>query len=147
MSTRLDVLNAIADLIRSALPEDADVVGVEDDGAEPAQLAPGGRVVVDAGDPGDPQILLNPITYLWTHRVPLMLLADAAPGISAERAVDTLLMAIGAAIVADRSLGGLADWIDAVAPETSDLIFTNATSPRRADAVLLVTYATTNPLG
>lgn len=146
MSTRLDVLRAIATLIRTAVP-DATVIGVDDDAVESSTVPAGGKVVIDAGDPGEPQVILGPVTYLWTHRVPLLVVADGIEGVSPEQAVDDLLTPIGAAIVADRTLGGRADWFDAVAPETSDLVFESGPSPRRADAVLLVTYATTNPLG
>ena len=147
MSTRLDVLRAIALLVRTAVSESTTVIGVDDDGAEPATIADGGRVVIDAGDPGDPEILLSPLTYFCSHRVPLLVIDGAEADVSAEQAVDDILTAIGEAIVADRTLGGLVDWLDAVAPQTSDLVFDQALSPRRADAVLLVTYATTNPLG
>jgi hypothetical protein len=56
-------------------------------------------------------------------------------------------VALGEAVMADRTLGGLCMWLDAIAPETDDIYTDGARPPRGADLIIVAMYATANPLG
>ena len=60
--------------------------------------------------------------------------------------VGSLLGAIGAAVVADRTLGGLCDFIEAEAPSTDDVETAGARAGRWADPSIVAVYGTTDPL-
>lgn len=139
MSRRLDVLAALTALIATALPH-ADVLGLDDDASAPTRIAPGGRVVVRSGDPGEPEVDLCPLSYNYSHRVPVEVLAPN------EATLDVLLMAIGVAVEGDRTLGGLCDWIEPLAVETDEIAADNAPAQRGADLTIIAQYATPNPL-
>ena len=57
-----------------------------------------------------------------------------------------MLGAIGAAVVANRTLGGLCDFIEAEAPSTDDVEIAGARSGRFADLAIVAVYGTTDPL-
>ncbi len=139
MSRRLDVLRATIALVKLALPM-AEVVGLENDEDVPTRVRAGGRVVVRAGDPGDPDVDLSPLTYNYIHRIPLEIV------MSDEDTLDAAMTTIGAAIDADRTLGGLTDWLEAEAPSTQNVRADNAAAQRGALVSLLASYATLSPL-
>ena len=59
---------------------------------------------------------------------------------------DDMLAAIGAAVASSRTLGGLCDFIEAEAPATEDVETAGARAVRWADAVIVATYGTSDPL-
>lgn len=139
MSHRLEVLRALIMVVATALPT-AEVVGLDSDEDVPTRVRAGGRVVVRAGDPGDPEIDLSPLTYNWTHRIPLeVIMAD-------EDALDAALVSIDTAIGVDRQLGGLCEWLEAEAPSTQNVRAEGAAGARGALLSLVATYATSSPL-
>ena len=141
-SHREIVLGGIRALIAAALP----AAKVERNAAKPERIPTGGLVIIRDGDPGDPEVYLSPLTYIYTHRVPVEVAVLAATPLSREQVLDQSLQAISEAIEANRTLGGLCDFIDPEAPSTDDLEATGTVAARWADLVILVTYATTNPL-
>ena len=54
---------------------------------------------------------------------------------------------IGAVILADRTLGGLCDWVEPEAPEPVDLPVEGGASLKAAIVPVLLHYATADPLG
>lgn len=141
-SKREQVLDAVKALVAAALP-DADV---KRNLAKPERIAPGGLVIVRDGDPGEPEVMLSPLTYVYTHRVPIEIAAYETSSQPREQVLDAMLGAIGAAVVADRTLGGLCDFIEAEAPSTDDVETTGARVGRWADAAIVAVYGTTDPL-
>jgi hypothetical protein len=141
-SRREDVLEAVRALIAAALPG----AKVERNAAKPERIPAGGLVIIRDGDPGDPEVTLSPLTYIYTHRIPIEIAVLPAALLTREQALDATLVAIGEAVEADRTLGGLCDFLEPEAPSTDDLEATGTVAGRWADAVLVATYATANPL-
>lgn len=141
-SRREQVLDAIAALVASALPS-AEVKRNLD---KPERIPPGGLIIIRDGDPGEPEVLLSPLTYIYEHRVPIEAAAFASASLTREQVLDQMLVAIGAAVAADRTLGGLCDFLETEAPASDDLETAGAHSGRWAEAAILATYATPNPL-
>jgi hypothetical protein len=146
MSKRLDVLNAVKALIQDALPN-ARVIGLNGDEASPSNVPATGMVIVRTGDPGEPQIDLSPLNYNYEHRIPLELSTLASADISSELALDKMLVTIGGSVSADRTLGGLCDWLDTSSAATEDIYADGDTMPPRgADIMIIASYSTPNPL-
>ena len=141
-SKREQVLEAIKALVASALPS-AEVKRNLD---KPERIPPGGLVIVRDGDPGEPEVLLSPLTYIYEHRVPIEVAASASATLTREQALDQMLAAIGEAVAADRTLGGLCEFLETEAPTSDDLETAGAISGRWADAAIIASYATANPL-
>jgi hypothetical protein len=136
------VLDGIKALIASALPN----AEVKRNLAKPDRIAPGGLAIIRDGDPGEPEVILSPLTYIYTHRIPVELAAYETSSESREQVLDGMLGAIGLAVMNDRTLGGLCDFMEAEAPATDDIETAGARPGRWADAAIIAVYGTTDPL-
>ncbi|GIK80956.1 MAG: hypothetical protein BroJett024_20610 [Alphaproteobacteria bacterium] len=141
-SKREQVLDAIKSLLSSALPN----AEVRRNLAKPERIPPGGLVVIRDGDPGEPEVMLSPLVYVYSHRIPIELAAYETSSQSPEQVLDEMLGAIGVAVSGDRTLGGLCDFIEAQAPSTDDVETAGARSGRWADAAIVAVYGTPDPL-
>ena len=141
-SKREQVLNAMKALLSSALPN----ADVRRNLAKPERIPPGGLVVIRDGDPGEPEVMLSPLVYVYSHRIPIELAAYETSSQSPEQVLDEMLGAIGVAVSGDRTLGGLCDFIEAQAPSTDDVETAGARSGRWADAAIVAVYGTPDPL-
>lgn len=112
----------------------------------PEKVPAGGLVVLRDGDPGDPEVLLSPLTYLWSHRAIIEAVVGGPTPSARDAALDDLLAAIGAALAADRTLGGLCDLIEAGAPEVAAVAVEGAAPFKGAAVPVSLVYATSDPL-
>lgn len=78
-------------------------------------LAPGGAANIRPGSATKVGELMSPYRKIYSHAIPLELATKAD---NEDEALDTMLEAIRAAVVADRTLGGLVDFAD---PDFPDL--------------------------
>lgn len=141
-SKREQVLDALKALLATALPS----ADVKRNLAKPERIPPGGLVIVRDGDPGEPEVMLSPLIYVYTHRVPVEIAVHEQGSQPREKVLDTVLGAIGTAVASNRTLGGLCDFVEAEAPATDDIETTGAIAGRWADLAILVVYGTTDPL-
>ena len=112
----------------------------------PETVPAGGLIILRDGDPGDPEVVLSPVTYLWEHQTEIEIILQRGQD-DDSAALDTLLMAVGNALAADRSLGGLAEWLDWGAPTTSGLAIDGAAALRGATVPVTIHYGSSDPLG
>lgn len=142
-SKREQVLDAVLAMVRAALPN-AEVERNVDKAERPA---PGGNVIISDGDPGEPEIDYSPLSYNWQHRIGLSFLAyNGVSDDGRAAALDEMFEAVGDAMAADRTLGGLVRWLDAEAPAPEDLEVLGAESGRWADLAMTAEYSTKTPL-
>jgi hypothetical protein len=141
-SKREQVIETIVALVAAALP----AAKVERNAAKPERIPPGGLAIVRDGDPGEPEVLLSPLTYLYTHRIPVEIAARESGTQSREQVLDIMLAAIGAAVAANRTLDGLCDFLEVEAPATADIDAVGAQTARWADAAIVASYGTPDPL-
>ncbi|WP_010184776.1 hypothetical protein [Sphingomonas sp. PAMC 26605] len=141
MSKRRDVIMAVKALATAALPN-AKIRGFDGDTARPTNVTGGGVVIGHPGDPGEPAVDLSPLTYNYDHPITL----EFAPGGSDQAGgLDAMMGVFGAAIEADRTLGGLCSWIEAQAPDEDDTP-SGTGSQRWAMLDVIASYSTPNPL-
>jgi hypothetical protein len=136
------VLRALRDLAAMALPQ-ADVRGFEGDTTKPKRLGEHGTVIGHPGEPGEPEVDLGPLTYHYEHEFRLEV---AGPDGKAGEALDAMLSALGEAIRADRTLGGLCTWLEAAAPDRNDRTVGGAVTSNWAVVSVTAHYSTTDPL-
>ena len=111
----------------------------------PERVPAAGLMILRDGNPGEPGVTLSPLTWHYQHRAELEVVVQANDGRDAD--FDHLIAQIGAALSADRTLGGLCDWVEAEAPEPVDLPIEGATSLRAAIIPVVLHYSVGDPLG
>ena len=110
----------------------------------PERIPTAGLIILRDGQPGEPEVTLSPLRYHYQHRAELEVVVQASNGRTS--AFDTLIVAIGAALEADRSLGGLCDWVEPEAPASVDLPIEGAAALKAAMITIVLHYTTTGPL-
>ena len=114
--------------------------------ALPVSVPPGGLVIMRDGDPGEPDVTLNPRTEYYTHRAEVEAFVTQAVGGGGEEELDALLSWLGARLNIDRSLGGLAENLSWSAPETSVLAIDGAAPILTARITVTIEYLVSDPL-
>jgi hypothetical protein len=109
----------------------------------PERVPADGLLILRDGEPGDPEVTLSPLRYHYQHRAEIEAVVQ---GTDRDAAFDTLGASIGAVIAADRTLGGLCDWIEAEAPRPVDLPFEGTASLKAAVIPVVLHYFTVDPL-
>ena len=134
---RETILSALHELL-SALPATilrGDVL--------PERVPAAGLLILRDGEPGEPEVTLSPLRYHYQHRAEIEAVVQGA---ARDTIFDTLCASISAAIAADRTLGGLCDWIEAEAPRPVDLPIEGAASLKAAVIPVILHYSTADPL-
>jgi len=85
----------------------------------PERIPATGLIILRDGQPGEPEVALSPLRYHYQHRAELEVVVQAPNGRST--AFDSLIATIGTTLEADRTLGGLCDWVEPEAPASVDL--------------------------
>ena len=110
----------------------------------PERVPAAGLLILRDGEPGDPEVTLSPLRYHYQHRAEIEAVVQ---GSTRDAAFDALCASIGAAIAADRTLGGLCDWVEAEAPRPVDLPIEGAASLKAAVIPVILHYSAADPLG
>lgn len=109
----------------------------------PERVPAAGLLILRDGEPGEPEVTLSPLRYHYQHRAEI---ETVVQGAGRDATFDTLCASVGAALAADRTLGGLCDWIEAEAPRPVDLPVDGATSLKAAVIPVILHYSTADPL-
>ena len=129
----------------------------------PERIPAAGLIILRDGQPGEPEVTLSPLRYHYQHRAELEAEVTLSPlryhyqhraelevvvqaGTSRASAFDDLIVAIGTALEAERTLGGLCDWVEPEAPATVDLPVEGAAALKAALITVVLHYTTTGPL-
>lgn len=145
MSARQQILDAIKALVEASLPGVA-VIGLDEEAAFPQRIPDGGLLIIREGRPELQATDLSPLIYHYRFAVPIEAASHATATLSAAAALDAMLGIVGAAVEADRTLGGLCDWIEPGAPSVDDIAVVGAKPAKGADFELIVEFGTENPL-
>lgn len=140
-STREQVLSALFDRLQL-------IAGgsVKRNEALPASVSAGGLVILRDGDPGEPDVTLNPRTEFYSHRAEIEAFVTQPTGGDGEAALDALLGEIGTTLAGGRSLGGLAENLFWSAPETSVLGIEGGAPILTARLTVTIEYLVSDPL-
>ncbi|SDX90358.1 hypothetical protein SAMN05444336_112118 [Albimonas donghaensis] len=112
----------------------------------PGRIPAGGLLILRDGDPGEPEPTLSPLAYHYQHRAELEFLVSGEEGGPRDDAFDALKLAVAVAVSADRTLGGLCDWIEAQAPAPQDVSPEGGQPIKAAIVPIILHYSTPDPL-
>ena len=113
----------------------------------PERIPTGGLLILRDGDPGTPEVTLSPLQYHYEHRVEVEVIVQGKTPAARDAVFDALLAELAAVITADRTLGGLCNWVEAEAPQPVDLPVEGAEALKAAIVPVILTYTTADPLG
>lgn len=111
--------------------------------ALPKEVPPGGLIILDDGDAGEPEVTLSPLIYNFEHVAEANIFVKSGDN---DAAFDALKAALGLVIASDRTLGGLCDWIEAGAPVPDDVPFAGTHSIKAGIVPIRLFYSTSDPL-
>lgn len=98
----------------------------------PQRLPPGGLVVIRDGEIVQETAILSPMAFAIAHRAEVEVTVAGATPTARSALLDALLVDIGAAITADRTLGGAVEWAQPGSLEFQDVEFEGAAAARAA---------------
>jgi hypothetical protein len=110
----------------------------------PERVPAAGLLILRDGDPGEPEVTLSPLRYHYQHAAEIEVVVQ---GGDRDAAFDALCASVGAAIAADRTLGGLCDWVEAEAPRPVDLPVEGAAGLKAGLIPIVLHYPSPTPLG
>ena len=110
----------------------------------PERVPAEGLLIQRDGEPGEPEVTLSPLRYHYQHRAEIEAVVQSAT--DRDATFDALAASVGIALVADRTLGGLCDWVEAEAPRPVDLAVEGAAGLKAAVIAIVLHYATSDPL-
>lgn len=113
----------------------------------PEKIPPNGLLIVRDGTPGEPEVLLSPLSYFWEHRAIVEVAVQAGGQAERDAALDNLFQGIAAAIATDRTLGGLCDMATALAPDMDMLVTEGVAGIKAAIVPIELIYVTADQLG
>ncbi len=113
----------------------------------PERIPTGGLLILRDGDPGTPDVTLSPLQYHFDHRAEVEVIVQGKTPAARDAAFDVLLAELATVITADRTLGGLCDWVEAEAPQPVDLPVEGAEALKAAIVPVILTYTMADPLG
>lgn len=142
-SKREQVLQAVEKALKSAAPDGA---AVSRNQAKPDRTPKEGAIFMRDGDPGEPDVIMCPLTYTYSHKVPIEAAVFPAANRSKEEMLDALMSALGDAIDADRTFGGLCEFVEFEAPSVGEIEQQGQLTGLWADFSIICTYSTNNPL-
>jgi hypothetical protein len=109
----------------------------------PERIPVAGLIILRDGDPGEPEVTMSPLRYHFEHKAELEVVVQGA---NRDLAFDAVVASIGGLIEADRTLGGLCEWIEAEAPRPVDLPVEGAASLKAGVVNIVLHYTTASPL-
>ena len=142
-TTAESALSALFSALGATLPAGAKLLR---NAILPERIPAGGVAILRDGDPGEPAVLLSPPRYIYEHRAEIDIAVEAASAAERDAAFDALKRAIGAALAADRTLGGRCDYVVGEAPVAVGLPIEGAEGLKAATIGIVLSYATTDPL-
>jgi len=113
----------------------------------PERIPAGGLLILRDGDPGTPEVTLSPLQYHYEHRAEIEVIVQDKTPAARDATFDALLAELATVITADRTLGGLCDWIEAAAPKPVDLPVEGGETLEAAVIDITLIYTMSNPLG
>ena len=140
-SKREQVLAALSDRLRGIAG-----AAVKRNEALPVNVPAGGLILLRDGDPGEPDVTLNPRTAFYSHRAEIEVFVTRPASGGGEAVLDALLVEISGVLATDRSLGGLAENLFCSAPETSVLAIEGAAPILAARLTITIEYLVGDPL-
>jgi len=113
----------------------------------PEKVPSEGLFILRDGDPGEPEMLLSPLSYYWQHLASLEVFVQAGEATQRDALMDALFQHIAAALATDQTLGGLCDRVTPHAADTGSVVIDGAANVKAAIIPIELIYTTDSQLG
>ena len=145
MSNREVILAGLFGLISEigAIPGRSMTVTVKRNAAMPSDVTRSACIIVNDGDPGQPEVTMSPLGYHYEHEAELVVALQDA--VDPSGALDALAGAIGLQISSHRTLAGC-EWVEAAAPVPYELPVDGGASITAARIAVTLVYSLSDPL-
>jgi len=134
MSAREAALAALYARLGGALAARSPAPKVLRNETVPQRLPAGGLVVLRDGETMEETPILSPLAWAVEHRAEVEVIAATGT------LLDALLVDIGMAMAADRTLGGAVEWAQPGAPAFEDAEFEGAAAARAASVPVTLSF-------
>ena len=98
------------------------------------------------GNVGEPEILLSPTCYIFTHRAELEVIVQKETPAERDQALDGLLVQIGELLQEDPGLGGVVDDMHADPPEFVEELVEGGVTIKGAIVPIVLEYTSNSNL-
>ena len=142
VSVREAAIAALHAALASALASRSPTPQVLRSETVPQRLPPGGLVVVQDGETAEEAAILSPLRWQVRHVAEVVVAVPAPTPEARAASLDTLLVDVGAAVAADRTLGGAVEWAQPDSPSFDDLEFEGAAPVRGASVPVSLWFTT-----
>lgn len=112
----------------------------------PQKIPDGGLVILRDGNVGEPEILLSPTCYIFTHRAELEVIVQKETPAKRDQALDGLLVQIGELLQENPRLGGQVDYMHADPPECVEEPVESGIPIKAAIVPIVLEYTSQNAL-
>ena len=116
---------------------------VERNRLRPERIPPDGLIILRDGEIGEPEVLLSPLSYIWTHTARVEVFSASG---DSDAHLDTLLTSIAAVLGVDPALGGEIDQMEIGAPDFDGAAPEGGPDVKAAIVPIRLVYETSNPL-
>ena len=116
---------------------------VERNRLRPDRIPPEGLIILRDGEIGEPEVLLSPLSYIWTHTARVEVFSASG---DPDTHLDTLLTSIATVLGVDPALGREIDQMEIGAPDFDGAAPEGGPNVKAAIVPIRLVYETSNPL-
>ena len=116
---------------------------VERNRLRPERIPPEGLIILRDGEIGEPEVLLSPLSYIWTHTARVEVFSASG---DPDAHLDMLLTSIATVLGVDPGLGGEIDQMEIGAPDFDGAAPEGGPNVKAAIVPIRLVYETSNPL-
>ena len=121
-------------------------VRVERNYVVPTSIPREGLVVVRDGNPGEPDIVLSPLHYIYNHRAEVEVFVQDVDDRTRDAALDNLIVHIGDVLHGAETFNGVIDCLRVDSPDLFTQPVEGAAPMKAATLPVTLEYVTTTPL-
>lgn len=136
-------LKALYSAVNAAVPAQASCTR---NSALPFDYPSAGLLVVRDGEPGEPEVLMSPETYIYTHLADIDVVFQSADAAVRDAGFDILKQAVATALATDRTLGGAVEYALGRAPAPLEITAEGVGAIKAATIQVELIYETSDPL-
>jgi len=116
---------------------------VERNRLRPERIPPEGLIILRDGEIGEAEVLLSPLSYVWTHAARIEVFSASG---DPDAHLDTLLTSIATILGVDPALGGQIDQMEIGAPDFDGAAPEGGPDIKAAIVPVRLIYETAHPL-
>ena len=116
---------------------------VERNRLRPERIPPEGLIILRDGEIGEAEVLLSPLSYVWTHAARIEVFSASG---DPDAHLDTLLTSIATILGVDPALGGEIDQMEIGAPDFDGAAPEGGLDVKAAIVPVRLIYETAHPL-